>query len=72
LLDNYQQIFKKMTRRPWIEMGKFCVVGASGFVGSHLVKYLLANGHEVNATVRNVSNSLDEFFKSLPQDRLVQ
>jgi uncharacterized protein YbjT (DUF2867 family) len=45
---------------------KYCVTGASSFVGSHLVRHLLLNGHEVNATVRNVSAAMDECFKNLP------
>lgn len=32
------------------------VTGANGFVGSHLVDYLLAQGHEVHAIVRAKSN----------------
>ncbi len=33
-----------------------CVTGANGFVGSHVVDYLLEQGHEVRAIVRATSN----------------
>ena len=32
------------------------VTGANGFVGSHLVDYLIEQGHEVHAIVRKTSN----------------
>ena len=38
-------------------MGKAVVVGATGFVGSYIVKRLLNDGHEVRATCRNVEKS---------------
>ncbi|XP_076938375.1 putative anthocyanidin reductase [Bidens hawaiensis] len=34
----------------------YCVTGASGYIGSWLVKTLLDKGHAVNATVRNLDN----------------
>jgi dihydroflavonol-4-reductase len=37
-----------------------CVTGASGFIGSHLVKELLARGYAVRATVRDA----DDAFKT--------
>ena len=33
-----------------------CVTGASGFIGSHLVKLLLEEGYRVRATVRDATN----------------
>ena len=38
-------------------MGKAVVVGATGFVGSYIVKQLLKDGHEVRATCRNIEKS---------------
>ena len=38
-------------------MGKAVVVGATGFVGSYIVKKLLQDGHEVRATCRNIGKS---------------
>lgn len=34
-------------------MPEYCITGATGFIASHLVRALLANGHSVRATVRN-------------------
>lgn len=36
---------------------KSVVTGANGFVGSHLVDYLLEKGHEVHAIIRSTSNT---------------
>lgn len=36
---------------------KSIVTGANGFVGSHLVDYLLEKGHEVHAIIRSTSNT---------------
>lgn len=37
------------------EKGRVCVTGAAGFIGSWLVKLLLARGYVVHATVRDLS-----------------
>ena len=43
------------------------VTGASGYVGSHLVKQLLARGHTVRACVRNANNEKKcSFLKAMP------
>mmetsp|Transcript_97313 Transcript_97313/g.173340 ORF Transcript_97313/g.173340 Transcript_97313/m.173340 type:complete len:349 (-) Transcript_97313:381-1427(-) len=33
-----------------------CITGATGYLASHIVQRLLANGHQVRGTVRNLSN----------------
>ncbi len=38
------------------------VTGASGFVGSHVVKQLLENGYRVRATVRNAKDDAKTKF----------
>ncbi len=40
------------------------VTGAAGFIGSHVVRELLSQGHSVRATVRDPVNA--EFLKELP------
>ncbi|EFC46600.1 predicted protein [Naegleria gruberi] len=43
---------------------KYCVIGGSGFLGSHLVMTLLRRGHAVNLTVRNLGKVENyEFIK---------
>ncbi|HXJ02164.1 MAG TPA: NAD-dependent epimerase/dehydratase family protein [Micropepsaceae bacterium] len=39
------------------------VLGGTGFIGSHLVKLLLANGQRVGVMARNVANLPAEFFQ---------
>lgn len=38
------------------KMGKCVVTGATGFVGSHLIDYLLASGADIVCPVRNIHN----------------
>ena len=40
-------------------MSKVLVTGGSGFIGSHCVLQLLAAGHEVRTTVRNLNRESD-------------
>ncbi|KAG4989568.1 hypothetical protein JHK82_031888 [Glycine max] len=52
---------------------KVCVTGASGCIASSLVKKLLAKGHSVHATLRDLKFAIAEneskvsLLKSLPQ-----
>jgi len=47
-------------------IGAYCVTGATGFLASHLVKYLLANNITVHATVRTTDHTKISFLKELP------
>ena len=40
-------------------MSKVLVTGGSGFIGSHCILQLLAAGHEVRTTVRNLNREGD-------------
>ena len=40
-------------------MSKVLVTGGSGFIGSHAILQLLAAGHEVRTTVRNLNRKAD-------------
>ncbi len=42
-----------------LEMSKVLVTGGSGFIGAHCILQLLAAGHEVRTTVRNLSREPD-------------
>ncbi len=50
-------------------MARALVTGANGFIGSHLVEYLLEQGHEVIALVRTTSDtrSLEPAFRIHPE-----
>ena len=41
------------------QSAKFYITGGSGFIGSHCVLQLLAAGHEVRPTVRNLNRESD-------------
>lgn len=44
-----------------------CVTGAAGFVASRVIEQLLARGHQVRGTVRNVSKTKDlAHIRALP------
>jgi nucleoside-diphosphate-sugar epimerase len=38
---------------------KYFITGITGFIGSNLVRYLLAEGHQVNAIVRNLQDAIE-------------
>ena len=43
---------------------KICVVGCSGFIGSHVTAELLARGYDVNGTLRNAAGESAEWLMS--------
>lgn len=43
-----------------------CVTGATGFIGGHLTERLLARGHAVRGTVRNIGSTNAVFLRGLP------
>ena len=43
------------------------VTGASGFIGSHIVKACLARGYHVNACVRDKSAAKNQFLQSMAE-----
>ena len=49
-------------------MSKVLVTGGSGFIGSHAILQLLAAGHQVRTTVRNLSREA-EVRATLKQSR---
>jgi len=51
-------------------MSKVLVTGADGFIGSHLVEYLLEEGHELRAFVFYNSFNSNGWLDSLSQDKL--
>ncbi|KAJ4726164.1 Dihydroflavonol 4-reductase [Melia azedarach] len=59
-----------------VEIGKeeraktFCVTGATGYIGSWLVKTLLQRGYIVHATVRDPAKCLHSFSMWIGSDRL--
>ncbi len=47
-----------------MNLGKVCVIGCSGFVGSHVTAKLLKRGYSVNGTLRNSKGSSAEWLMS--------
>ena len=39
-------------------MAKVLVTGADGFIGSHLVEMLVAEGHQVRALAQSIADSI--------------
>lgn len=44
-----------------------CVIGANGFIGSHIVKQLLSKGYRVRGSVRDLAPDAVDFLKILPR-----
>ena len=52
------------------ELKKICVVGASGLVGSSIVRCSLERGYQVNGTLREKNNTeKSRYLKALPNGK---
>ena len=59
---NYNKKLRKKNREMSETEKVVCVTGASGYVASWLVKFLLQRGYTVRATVRDPSQSLSSLI----------
>ena len=53
------------------QIKKICVVGASGLVGSSIVRLALEKGYFVNGTLRDKSDTVSYTHLTLPTKRIV-
>ncbi|KAK4491977.1 hypothetical protein RD792_002762 [Penstemon davidsonii] len=60
----------EMENRNENKLKTYCVTGATGYIGSWLVKTLLERGHNVHATLRNPEKSFPLFKSWEGRDRL--